>query len=61
MIVSCGDVVDEFACHGHFAFRLFAEANADGVADAFGKECSDADSRFDAAVLAVACFGNAKV
>ena len=56
-----GDVVDQSTGNGDFALRSFAEADTYGVADAVGKQGSDADSRLDATVLAVAGLGDAEV
>ena len=47
--------------HGNFVHAVFRERNADGVADAVGQQRADADGALDAAILAVAGFGDAEV
>ena len=61
MAFADGDVVNQFARHGDFKFRLLAQRHAHGVADAFGEQCADAHSRLYAAVLAVASLGHTEM
>ena len=56
-----GDELYEFAGYGNLAFGLFGEGYADGVANTFGEQCSDAEGTLDASVLALASLGNAEV
>ena len=48
-------------CHRNLAFRLLAEANANGVANAVYEQSADADGTLQAAVLAFASFCHAQV
>lgn len=45
----------------NFVDGVFGEGDADGIADAVGEEGADADDGFDAAVFAIASFGDAEV
>ena len=56
-----GEVVDQLSGHRYLSLGLLGERHADGVADAVGKEGSDAHGTLDAAVLALSGFGDAEV
>ena len=55
------DIVAEQPCHGYLGFGSLAEADADGVAYTFGKECAYAYGALYTAVFAVARLGNAEM
>ena len=61
MAFALGDVVDKVACHRYLSLRLLAQTHADGVADAVGKQSSDAYGTLDASVLALASLSHAEV
>ena len=56
-----GEVVDQLSGHGYLSLGLLGERHADGVADAVGKEGSDAHGTLDAAVLALTRLGHSEV
>lgn len=53
--------LEDFVADGDFVDGVFGEADSDGVADSFHEEGCDSGGGFDAGVLSVSGFGDAKV
>ena len=61
VLFALGNVIAQLSGNGHFHLRIFAQADANSVADAVGQQSANTHCRFDTSVFTVTGFGNAQM